>query len=459
MSATTDRPDATVADRPLLGPPRSWSFPAVERHDVAPGLTVWACDIPGQPLVSVKVLLDAPVEVEPLEIAGVGTITAWALDEGAAERDANDLAAALDRLGAELSTSVNSRGTAVTVDAAPDRIRDATGLLRDVLVEPWFPSDEVARLARQRRDSLAQERARVPGRAGLETRQRLFAPTSRFALPSGGSEDTVARIDRDAVVAHHAERLLPSNVHVVVAGDLVGTGVDPVALVADRLDGVGGGAPTTPPDPDIVPGPLVVAVDRPGAVQTGIEVTRRGVDRHAEDWGALRVATHVLGGTLTSRLDTVLREEKGFTYGSRSSLTTLRRGGWIRLVAGSFDTPTTAEAMADVRRIVGGLQSSGALQSEVEDAVRYLAGVQPLKYPTAGAVAGEVLRNLADGFEPTHTDVEHRALTEVTTDEASAAAARHLTLDDAVVVLVGDVAQFRDGVEEALGAPLEVVAD
>lgn len=178
MTTPSAHPDVTVVDRPDLGPPRPWSFPSVSRHDVAPGTTVWTCDMPGQQLITVKVLLDAPVEVEPLELAGVGTITAWSLDEGAAGRDANDLAAVLDRLGASLSTNVNSRGTAVGVDAPPSAIADAAAVLRDVLVEPWFPEGEVRRLVRQRRDSIAQELARVPGRASVETRRRLFPDDS-----------------------------------------------------------------------------------------------------------------------------------------------------------------------------------------------------------------------------------------------------------------------------------------
>lgn len=436
-----------VADRPSLGDARPWSFPVVERHD-AGDLTVWTSHLPGQQVITVKVWIDAPVTAEPAAMAGIGMITSWALDEGAAGRDANDLAAYKDRLGAGLGTGVSSRGTALGVDAPAAGIADACGLLRDVLAEPWFPADEVVRLVRQRGDSLAQEQARIPGRAALELKAQLFADGDRMQLPGGGTHETLQSIDREAVVAHHATALLGQVVHVVIAGDLSLLDIDPVALVAERLDGLGGGV-MVDREPSVFAGQRrLVVVDRPGAVQTGIEITRPGDDRRAPDWAAQRVASHVLGGTLTSRLDAVLREEKGFTYGSRSALTSMRRGGWQRLVAGSFETPTTPEALADIVRLVNELRTDGAREDETTESVRYLAGVQPLRYQTAGGVADEILRNLADGFDPTYTDTEHEALTKVTTDEVSAAAAQHLRFDDAVTVLVGDAASFRDAAAE-----------
>src|SRR5260370_32895154 len=62
----------------------------------------------------------------------------------------------------------------------------------------------------------------------------------------------------------------------------------------------------------------VVIVDRPDAVQTQLLIGRTGPDRHDRVWPALGLGTYCLGGTLTSRLDRVLREEKDYTYGGRA---------------------------------------------------------------------------------------------------------------------------------------------
>ena len=101
-------------------------------------------------------------------------------------------------------------------------------------------------------------------------------------------------------------------------GDL--TGVDLDAVLAGTLGGWTGDPAEPLPTPPVTADDTgrVVIVDRPGAVQTQLLIGRTGPDRHDRGWPALVLGTYCLGGTLTSRLDRVLREEKGYTYGVRA---------------------------------------------------------------------------------------------------------------------------------------------
>ena len=107
-------------------------------------------------------------------------------------------------------------------------------------------------------------------------------------------------------------------------GDL--TGLDLDAVLAASLGGWTGDAAGPVTTPAAVAGDTgrVVIVDRPGAVQTQLLIGRTGPDRHDRVWPALLLGTYCLGGTLTSRLDRVLREEKGYTYGVRAFQRVLR---------------------------------------------------------------------------------------------------------------------------------------
>src|ERR1700744_3010747 len=97
--------------------------------------------------------------------------------------------------------------------------------------------------------------------------------------------------------------------------------------MAPAARGGGRGAPAGPlPPPPVTADDTgrVVLVDRPGAVQTQLLIGRIGPDRHDRVWPALVLGTYCLGGTLTSRLDRVLREQKGYTYGVRAFEQVLR---------------------------------------------------------------------------------------------------------------------------------------
>lgn len=436
------RPDTSTAPRPTVSAPEPWALPAVRSESASSGLTVHSLDLPDRELVAVTVLLDAPVTTEPAELAGVGTITARALDEGTATHDGDTFAAALDRIGADWSPSASFGGVRVTVTMPLENLAAGLDLVAEALLTATFPERDVARLVGQRRDRLMQQLATPAGKASFALRQVAVAADHRAHLPTGGTDATMAALTRADVVAHHADVVLTGPVDVVVAGDL--SHVDVVDLVDGHLGDLGrAGRPATVADPlRLVPGPRIVVVDHPGAVQTELRVVRPGPDSHARDRAATRLLAHVLGGPLTSRLDAVLREERGYTYGVRSSLQSFRRGGLFMLANGSFDTPTTGDSLRLVREHVAALAVDGPTPAEVAGASDYLAGVIPLSLETPRALAGTVAGNLGDDLPPEHTTTHLDALRSTLPGEVSRAARTHLSVDDVVVVAVGDAAEI-----------------
>jgi predicted Zn-dependent peptidase len=200
-----------------------------------------------------------------------------------------------------------------------------------------------------------------------------------------------------------------------------------------------------------------VIVDRPGAVQTQLLIGRTGPDRHDRVWPALVLGTYCLGGTLTSRLDRVLREEKGYTYGVRAVAQVLRSpapggagGASLLAISGSVDTASTGPALDDLRTVLRTLAAQGLTESERDMAVQNLVGVAPLRYETAASVAG----TLADQVEQ-HLPDDYQAqlyvrLAETGTVEATAAVVAAFPENRLVTILVGDAAQIKAPVE-ALG--------
>jgi predicted Zn-dependent peptidase len=204
----------------------------------------------------------------------------------------------------------------------------------------------------------------------------------------------------------------------------------------------------------------VVIVDRPGAVQTQLLIGRIGPDRHDRVWPALVLGTYCLGGTLTSRLDRVLREEKGYTYGVRAFEQVLRSpapnaangatGASMLAISGSVDTDSTGPALDDLRTVLRTLAAEGLTEAERDMAVQNLVGVAPLKYETAAAVAG----TLADQVEQ-HLPDNYQArlyvdLAETGAAEATVAVVAAFPEDRLVTILVGDAARISAPVQ-ALG--------
>ena len=441
--------------QPQAGEARPWAFPAPERGTLDNGLTVLRCHRPGQQVVAVEVLLAAPLEAEPTGLDGIATIMARAFSEGTDKLSAEEFAAELERCGATLDSYADHPGVRLSLEVPVSRLPKALDLLADALRAPAFADSEVERLVRNRLDEIPHETANPARRAAKELSKELFPASARMSRPRQGTEETVEAIDAAAVRAFYEKHVRPATATTVIVGDL--TGVDVDALLADTLGSWTGSSAEPRPVPPVTADDTgrVVIVDRPGAVQTQLLIGRVGADKHDRVWPAQVLGTYCLGGTLTSRLDRVLREEKGYTYGVRAFGQVLRSapdGSGISLLAisGSVDTPNTGPALDDLWKVLRTLAAEGLTDAERDVAVQNLVGVAPLKFETAAAVAGTLADQVEQHLPDDHQATLYRQLAATGTVEATAAAVSAFPVDRLVTVLVGDAATIEEPVK-ALG--------
>ncbi len=455
--------------QPPPGQVKPWAFPVPGRGALANGLTVLRCHRPGQQVAAVQICLDIPLDAEPGGLDGIAAIMMSALSEGTSKHTAEEFAAEIERCGATLDASADYQGARVSLEVPVSRLPKALGLLAEALHTPTFPSGEIERLVRNRLDEIPLEMALPRLRAARQLAQELFPASARLARPRAGTEDTVARIDAAGVRAFYQAHVRPATATAVVVGDL--TGVDLDAVLTGTLGGWTGDAPKPVPMPPVTAGETgrVVIVDRPDAVQTQLLIGRPGPDRHDRVWPALVLGTYCLGGTLTSRLDRVLREEKGYTYGVRAAQRVLlspaphaaprARGVSLLAISGSVDTASTAPALADVWQVLRTLAAEGLTETERDMAVQNLVGTAPLRYERAASVAGTLADQVEQHLPDDYQAQLYARLTETSTAAATAAVVAAFPQSRLTTILVGDASQIKAPVDALAIGDVEVVTD
>ena len=189
-------------------------------------------------------------------------------------------------------------------------------------------------------------------------------------------------------------------------------------------------------------------IHRPGSVQTEIRVGHRGLPRRIADFHAVSVMSAILGGLFNSRLNMKLREEKGYTYGAGAGFD-MRRGAGPFSARAAVNTEVTVPAIVDMLAELTRMRDVPVDEAELAAARDFLIGVFPLRFETAGAVVG-ALGSLAVHGLGVEELVGYRVNIEAVDVAAVAAAARsHLHVDDASIVLVGDVDAFGPALEAA----------
>jgi len=435
-----------VATRPEPGVARPYSFPDVVRTPVAGGLVV-AAHLPGQRLASAALLLDAGAAREPLGREGTAAILAKSLEEGTRSLDAAAFALALERLGAELSTSVDwdsfRVGVSVPVDLLPGAIELAAAAARTPKLDPA----DVARVRDDEVTALRMDWAQPGPRADAALRADLFGAAERFGRPLHGDPTSTAAVTVEDVLAYHRDWMLRPGV-LLVAGDLDKLDLSALGTLAfagssgDPLPAEG------PLDVSIPPGRKVILVDRPGSVQSTLRLGHRAPHRAHPDYVPMSLAATVLGGAFTSRLNHLIREVKGYTYGIRGDFGLSRRFGRFG-VSSDVQTAVTSPALVDTIGEITRTQAEGVTEDELAVARSWRAGQLSVDMQTPGSILGALVTLVVHGLPDDYHVQLRQQLLEATVEQVSAAAATHLHPSGLTLVVEGDAAVIRDDLTAA----------
>ena len=440
---------------PGAGTVRPFEFPDVHERALAGGMELRVARLPRLPVVTAVIVM--PVGEGELDDsrAGLALLAGESLDGGTRGRSAGELALALESIGATLQLSVGWDATTASLSCLAERLPEALALLAEVVREPGHPASEVERT----RDQLLariRQRSMDPGAlAGDWTARLLYADGVPYGRPLGGTVASVSALGAPEASEFARSWYRPAGAAVVLAGD-----VDPnegAALVERSFAGWSGRPPARAAalDTPRQRRRTLHLVHRPGAVQSEVRVGHPGVPRGHEDHYALVIANTVLGGAFTSRLNLSLRERHGFTYGVRSRFS-MRRGAGPFLVSTAVESDVTAGAVREVLAELEAFAAHGPSEEEVEAARDYVAGVFPLSMETTGQVAGRIAELLVYDLPADYHARYRDRIRAVDTEQARAAAARHVRAREATVVVVGDAERVREPLEALAAGPLEV---
>ncbi len=132
--------DRTIV--PDVGPVPDFDAPTPDEHVLANGLRVWLVPVGRRALGYAELLVRGGASTTAPEEAGLATLVADLLDEGAT-LDGRDLSALeisveADRLGARLRTGATYDAVTASVEVVQPRLAEALGLLAAVTVRPTF---------------------------------------------------------------------------------------------------------------------------------------------------------------------------------------------------------------------------------------------------------------------------------------------------------------------------------
>jgi zinc protease len=422
-------------------------LPKPQEAVLSNGLRVSLLEDHKLPTFSMQLWFNGGGLADPADKRGVAMVTSSLLREGTKKRSSREIAEQLATLGGSLSASAGpaSGESSVSVTGLSDYVDATLELAADVIRNPSFPAAELDKFRARFLSQLQLQRAN-PGFQAQEQFMRAI-----YGEHPGGlvvpSAEVLKQLTSADLAAFHASRYQPNNAFLLAHGDIT------LQELVAKLERSFGDWPKGEVSKVALPAPKapakarVLLVDRPGSVQTSLWMGAMGIERASDDYFAVLVMNHILGGGPASRLFMNLREDKGYTYGVYSSFTGTTFPG---VVVASTDvrTAVTEGAMHELSLELQRIANEPVQAQELINARRALIGRFALSLDAPAALLGNLATQKIYGLPADYWDAYPRRVEAVTPADIQRVAKKYYDANRLQIVAVGDAAQLRKVLEK-----------
>ncbi len=443
--------------QPEIGGAASFHPPIPESFQLSNGIRVYLFRRSELPLVELRAIFEGGSVDEPADWAGLASLTADMLDEGAGPRGAVEFSDAVDQLGASLSFSASREYSAGSLSSLTRNFESALRLFADAVRTPRFDPAEWKRVQSLAVESLRRDQDNPSAVASLVGMRTLFGDHHPYGRPSQGTPETVSALTLETLREFHRSTYRPERTTLLVAGDLT------AEQARQHLEGAFGQWSAAGPArerPAFLPldpkGFRVVLVDKPGSVQTVIRFFLPGRVYADPDRVKLTLLNTILGGSFTSRLNQNLREEHGYTYGAGSRYFMEPNVGFF-LSYSNVQSEVTGAALGEFQKEFASIRGGDVTADEVDKARANFRTNLVEDYGDLGSIlqaAVTLLRNDRP-FDGPAADLQASA--SVSPDDLNRLAKDAIPLENGVLVLVGDRQTILDQIKSLdLPKPIEL---
>lgn len=302
-------------------------------------------------------------------LPGVTSIAAQMLNRGTTSLDAAAFAEEIERRGCSLRSAADSDACTIHASGLAEWFDDLVGFAADALLHPRFDQDELDKLRQRLIADMMVELVDVEWLAAKACASRTFYKHP-YAKSKNGTPSTLRMLTRELLVDAH-QRMCTAERYIIVAGPVDADNV------INKLDAALKGMPAQESTPHVQPatsskGWGVMAV-KDDAVQSALRITLPSIGYAHEHYPAVQLVTNVLGGYTLARLFTILREEKGYTYGAYA-FPTVRPLSATATIVTSVGNEFTADTLSTIAHEVDRISTEKISDEEFENARQQILG-------------------------------------------------------------------------------------
>jgi predicted Zn-dependent peptidase len=432
---------------PPGGTPKDFTLPAKDEFVLDNGLRATFVPFGSVPKATISVIVRSG-NLNEGDQTWLADLSSDFLLEGTNSRSAEDIARAAAAMGGQITVNVGADQTSIGADVLAEFAPEMVTLLAEVVTSPAYPESELERLKRDRLRQLSVAKTQPQQMAVAAFRKALYGehPYGRVLA----DEAQLAAYTIEDTRNFYSNNFGAQRAHVYVAG--VFDSAATRAAVKSAFEGWDKGPDVLIDIPEPAAGKVVLdVVDRPGASQSNVFIGLPTVSPGHEDWIGLQITNTLLGGYFSSRITANIREDKGYTYSPRSTLSARYRDAyWAQIAA--VTTNVTGPAIQEIVNEIDNLQEYPPPPEELDGVKNYAAGVFVLQNSTRRGIIGVLnyldLHGLPDSYLTNYVSNVYA----ITPEQVSEIAESYLRDEDMTLAVIGDRGQISEQVAPFTGS-------
>ncbi|MGH7452663.1 MAG: M16 family metallopeptidase, partial [bacterium] len=438
---------------PPAGASSTTTLPKIWTHTLKNGLRIYGIQHNELPLVQFALTLNGGHYLDDPNKVGVANLMTDIMMEGTKNKTPIELEEAIDDLGASINMFTTDEAIIIQANTLSTKIDNTYALFEEILLKPRWDEKEFGRLKQENIETINRRSADPAFVAENVHRKLIYGAGHILSSSTLGTPASVEKITLADLQGFYERNYSPAVSHIAVVGNI--TQEQAIKLFAPleqkwvAKEVKFAEYPAPPP----VEKSHLYFVDVPGAKQSQIRVGYLALPYTHPDYYAATVMNYKLGGSFNGILNLILREQKGYTYGARSTFIGTQYPGPFVASAGVRSNATLESAQIFKDEIAK--YREGLADEDLAFTKSALSQSNALRFETLGALRGMLDQIAMHNLPFDYIKQQEKIILDMTKDRHQALARQYLDPDKMIYLVVGDAATQLEGLKQlGLGDPI-----
>ncbi len=433
--------------KPASGPSPVVTVPAYWQDKFENGIKFIGTVSNEIPKVSMQISIAAGHRFGTADKAGLAYLTSDLLNESTQLHTAEQISDMLDALGSTIDVNGGTNEVNINISTLTENIDKTLAIAEEILFKPKFSQEDFDRCKKQQLDGIQQQQAQAAAIADINFMRLMYGAGHVMGTPAIGTSETVGKLTLDDVKAYYKKFFSPAATKVMLVGNLTQQQLMPKMQFLAKWAGEKVERPAEP-TPPVIAKTMIYFIDKKAAPQSEIRIGGISMPYDATgDYYKSTIMNFPFGASFNGRINLLLREKRGFTYGARGSFNGGLWDGTFVMNAGVRANATDSSVvdfMSEMKRYAEG----GMTADELTFTKSSLGQSDALKYEAPFQKASFLKRLLDYNLDGNYVKQQSAILKSITLADLNALAKKKLNYNNVNIIIVGDKAANLDRIKK-----------